>query len=239
MTSQWRRTTISGKAADVIVPKAEAPRFVLCVLPDDAAPQGLPESLDRLLVEANVACVVPRVGSHWWVDRVCPSFDAAQTPERFVCESVVAFVRDLGKLGPRTTGLLGEGTGGQGALRMAFRHSSVFPIVAALAPAIEYHELYHRGTMIDDLYDSKEQCRQDTAIMHINPTAFPAHIYFASNPDGAWHRGADRLHEKLNALGVPHVAEFEGPAVADRAAGWEHAFRFVLAGLERESRRLV
>lgn len=134
--------------------------------------------------------------------------------------------------------------GGQGALRLAFKHADLFPVVAAIAPALEYHQLYGQGSPLDEMYDSKEQCRQDTAIMHLHPSKYPPHIYFCCDPeDGAWYRGCDRLHEKLNALGVPHTAD-----LTTRAGGhsWDHheamaepVTRFLLAALEQESRRLL
>ena len=134
--------------------------------------------------------------------------------------------------------------GGQGALRLAFKYPQLFPVVAAIAPAIEYHELYGQGTPLDEMYDSKEQCRQDTAIMHVPPHHPPPHIFFCIDPaDSRWFRGNDRLHEKLNALGVPHQAD-----LTTRAGGhsWdyfnhmaERVERFVYAGLEQESRRLL
>ena len=61
--------------------------------------------------------------------------------------------------------------------------------------------------------------------------------------DTVWYRGNDRLHEKLNALGVPHTLD-----LTTRAGGhsWQYfdqmagrALHFVHDGLEQESRRLL
>jgi S-formylglutathione hydrolase len=134
--------------------------------------------------------------------------------------------------------------GGQGALRLAFKHPRLFPVAAAIAPSLDYHERYGEGSPLDEMYDSKEQCRQDTALMHIHPSEYPPHLFFCVDPDDdRWYRGNDRLHEKLTALGVPHTAD-----LATRAGGhsWayfnhmaERAVRFVVLGLEQESRRLL
>jgi S-formylglutathione hydrolase len=134
--------------------------------------------------------------------------------------------------------------GGQGALRLAFKHPELFPVVAAISAAIDYYELYDQGTTIDSMYDSKEQCRQDTALLHIHPSRYPPHIFFCIDPDDAnWHRGNDRLHEKLAALGVSHEMD-----LSTRAGGhsWEYfnhmaerVLKFVRTGLEYESRRLL
>jgi S-formylglutathione hydrolase len=127
---------------------------------------------------------------------------------------------------------------------LAFKHPDLFPAVAALAPVIEYHELYGGGSSLDALYDSKEQCRQDTVPMHVEPGHYPAHVLFAIDPDDEpWRRGCERLREKLAALGVPHEADLD-----TRAGGhsWDYfnalagrAVRFLYAGLDEQSRRLL
>ena len=101
-----------------------------------------------------------------------------------------------------------------------------------------------QGSPLDDMYNSKEQCRQDTAPLHVPPHEYPPHIFFCIDPtDQAWYRGNDRLHEKLIALGIPHEIDF-----TTRAGGhsWdyfnhmaERVVRFLVAGLEQESRRLL
>jgi S-formylglutathione hydrolase FrmB len=116
--------------------------------------------------------------------------------------------------------------------------------VAGIASALDYHELYGSGLPLDDMYDSKEQCRQDTAILHIHPSQQPPHIFFCIDPDDVeWYRGNDRLHEKLSALGVPHTLDLTTQAGGhswqyfDKMA--EPTLRFLHDGLEKESRRLL
>ena len=94
------------------------------------------------------------------------------------------------------------------------------------------------------MYTSKEQARQDTALMHIHPSEQPRHIYFCCDPDDAeWHRGNDRLHEKLMALGVAHECDLETRAGGHTWQYYDHVaervLRFLAAGLEQESRRLL
>jgi S-formylglutathione hydrolase len=132
--------------------------------------------------------------------------------------------------------------GGQGALRLAFKHPKLFAAVAGIASAIDYYELYGRGTPLDDLYDSKEQCRQDTAPLHVHPSDYPPHVFFAVDPADPWYRGNDRLHEKLGALGVAHEVDF----TTRGGHSWEYfdrladrAVRFVHAGLVQQGRRLL
>src|SRR5262249_53159140 len=144
----------------------------------------------------------------WWTDHICREFDEAISPERYILEQVVSYFADCWHILPPGIGLLGISMGGQGALRLAFRHPRTFPVVAGIASALDFHERYGEGTPLDDMYDNKEQCRQDTAIMHVPPYDYPPHIYFAVDPrDIDWYRGNDRLHEKLSALGISHVAD--------------------------------
>ena len=79
--------------------------------------------------------------------------------------------------------------------------------------------------------------------MHVHPSRFPPYVFFCVDPSDAGHRGSDRLHEKLSALGVPHEMDL---ATSAGGHGWdyvnhmaERAVRFVHHGLELESRRLV
>jgi S-formylglutathione hydrolase len=245
MNGAWIRVDIAGKTADVYDPPGPArPRFGVLFLHGVGLKTlvGRP-AFTRLLDEPRLGCVCPHGGPWWWADRVCPAFDAAVTPERHVTDHVVPYFRERWGLAPPAVGLLGVAMGGQGALRLAFKRPELFPAVAALAPEIEYYELYGAGSPLDAMYDSKEQCRQDAAPMHVHPSRFPPHVFFGVDPDDPWARGADRLHEKLNALGVPHESD-----LTTRAGGhsWAyfghmagHAVRFLYAGLEEQSRRLL
>jgi S-formylglutathione hydrolase FrmB len=245
MNGTWTRLDIGGKAADVYdSPALGKPRFGILFL-HGVGLETLAENpaFTRLFDELHLGCVSPHGQRSWWADRTCAEFDPHKTPERHLLQSVVPFFAQRWGIAPRGIGLVGISMGAQGALRLAFKHPDLFPVVAAIAPAVEYHELYGQGTPIDDMYDSKEQCRQDTAPMHIHPSKFPPHIFYCIDPADAWYRGSDRLHEKLSALGVPHQLD-----MTTRAGGhsWnyfnhmaERVLRFVYQGLEQESRRLL
>ena len=243
MNGAWNHLDLAGKPADVYDPP-DRPRFGLIYLHSF----GLESLRGRtaftaLFDELRLVCVCPSGAHSWWDDRVCAEFDARLTPERYILDHVLPFFRERWRLDARAVGLFGVSMGGQGALRLAFRHPDTFPVVAAISSAIEYHELYGQGMALDEMYDSKEQCRQDTAPMHVDPGHFPAHVFFCSDPADEWCRGNDRLHEKLSALGVPH--EYD---LTTRAGGhsWEYfdhmadrVIRFLNAGLDHQSRRLL
>ena len=246
MLPNWSCVEIAGKPAHVYEPPGvQCPCFGIVHL-HGVGLETLEDkpAFTRLFEELKLACVCPHGQRCWWGDRICPEFDGAITPERYLLEQVVPFFRARWNLGPPAIGLQGISMGGQGALRLAFKHPELFPIVAGIASALDYQDLYGEGTPLDDLYDSKEQCRQDTALLHIHPTHYPPHIFFCVDPDDErWYRGNDRLHEKLTALGVAH-----GFDLTTRAGGhsWdyfnqmaERVERFIVAGLEQHSRRLL
>lgn len=245
MQGAWTTLPIAGKPADVYDPPGGGPRFGVLFL----HPSGLETLRDRhaftrLFDEHRLACVCPSGQVCWWADRICPAFDDNKTPERYVVEDVMGFFAQRWGLRDRAVGLLGISMGGQGALRIAFRYPERFPAVAAISPAIEYHELYGQGENVEEMYDSKEQCRQDTAPMHVHPSRHPPHVFYCIDPDDhPWYRGCDRLHEKLNALGVVHTADLATRAGGHSWAYFDHmaapAVRFLVAGLEQESRRLL
>lgn len=246
MTPGWSQITLLNKKADVYDPPDGArPRFGILFL----HPVGLETLVDRpiftrILEENHLACICPHGQRSWWTDRVCPEFDPNITAERFLLDHVVPVFGRRWGLADRSVGLLGISMGGQGALRLAFKYPDRFPAAAGIASALEYHELYGQDTPIDDMYDSKEQCRQDTAPMHIQPFHYPPHLFFCIDPaDLRWHRGNDRLHEKLNALGVPHTCDLTTEAGGHSWDYFNHmagpALSFLLQGLEKESRRLL
>jgi S-formylglutathione hydrolase len=245
MNGTWRVVDLAGKPADVYDPPGGRPRFGILYL----HPVGLETlvgnaAFTRLFDELRLGCICPHGRRCWWTDRICPEFDPVLTPERHLLDHVVPAFQARWGLAPPSIGLLGISMGGQGALRLAFRHPRLFPAVAGIASAIDHHERYGQGSPLDEMYDSKEQCRQDTATLHVHPVYYPPHIFFCIDPaDREWYRGNDRLHEKLAALGVPH--EYD---LTTRAGGhsWDYfnamadrAVRFVNAGLEAMSRQLL
>ena len=243
MPNAWNRVLIADKPADVFAPAdGRRPRFGILYLHDlDGRTLRNDATFTPLLETACLACVCPLGDQAWWTDRNCPEFDPRMTAESYVVDLVLPFFEDRWGLEAKAIGSLGVGMGGQGALRLAFKHPKSLLTVAALAPSIEYHELHGRETPLDKMYDSKEQCRQDTAILHLHPSHYPAHIFFAIDPGDPWYRGCDRLHEKMNALGVPHTAEFTAGGT-----GWEFArnmaapaLQFLIDSLETEARRLL
>lgn len=233
MPARWNRINITGHPADVFKP-ANALPFAVLFLHDESGPKpALLEGLALQLEAQRLRCVVPHGASSWWLDRIFADFDPTLTAERYLLDSVVPWMESTWGIGPRAVAVAGIGMGGQGAVRLGFRHPEQFPIVASLDGAFDFHEHHGRGTPLDDIYATREQARQDTAILHIHGHVWPSHIWFACSPASQWYRGNDRLHEKLSAMGIPHTAEL------DAASDINSMLSFVATALATESRRLA
>jgi esterase/lipase superfamily enzyme len=246
MNGTWTQIETAGKIVDIYDPPGTSkPRFGLLFLHGI----GLETLRDRpaftrFLDELGLACICPHGQRAWWVDRVSTEFDAKVSPERHLLENVLPIFRARWNLAPPSIGILGISMGGQGALRLAFKYPHLFPVAAGISSALDFHEVYGQGSALDEMYDSKEQCRQDTALMHIPPYDYPRHLFFCIDPEDAlWYRGNDRLHEKLTALGIAHTMDLTTSAGGHSWDYFNHmaepALRFVHAGLEHESRRLL
>jgi|SRR5579883_527509 len=244
MLPGWSRVDVAGKPVDVFAP-ADPPRFAVLFLhpvggelPSDSA------AYTAAFAGHGLGVVAPHGGQSWWADRVCPEFDPAVTAERHLLDHVVPWAEAHWSLRPRALAAAGISMGGQGAVRLGLKYPDRFPVVASVAGAFDYHERYGRGTPLDAMYPGREKCRQDTAILHVDPHHYPPHVWFACDPEDAeWFRGNDRLHEKLSAYGIPHAVDFDTSrgghtwAYFDAMAGPMAAF--LADGLAKEARRLV
>jgi S-formylglutathione hydrolase FrmB len=194
------------------------------------------------LAEANLPAISLGGAATWWLDRPLLPVEPSLTPEQFVVELVTAEVtRRLGVAPPRIA-LFGSGSGGQAALRIAYRHPDRFPVAAAIDPAIDFHRTMNSGDAGSDtlwqIYGDPEAARQDTAILHIHPLNWPRQQAFFAHARSAWFDGAERLHSKLIALGIPHESRLARGDQADwPAEAATAAVAFLAEALAREARR--
>jgi len=180
---------------------------------------------DGRVPEALAACGVTGV-------KVTRPADFWVTPagESWVAEALFPWA--IARWGVSHVALAGHGVAGHAALRLAFRQAGRFPVVAADSAAVDLHDYYGSGTPLDDHYDSREACRQDSALLAVRPFRTPPHVAFACRPTHPHFRGNDRLHEKLNAVGVAHAFLTDGDFAGGLSA-------FVAAALSQQARRLV
>jgi S-formylglutathione hydrolase FrmB len=250
----WLVADVAGHACEIHAPANPLPGRAAIYLHGvrERWLQELPAVRDRF-EEARLPVIAPRAGRSWWLDRIVPGFDQVVSPERYVVADVIAEIGRRFGVAPPGIAIIGTDMGGQGALRLAYRHPNTFPVAAAIAPAIDFHtamrEAHERtdGELYDtlwEIYGDVERARQDTAILHVHPLNWPRHQLFACDPaDEHWYDGSVRLQSKLVALGIPHVALLElrggghGQASEDEVAG--DAIRFILERLDQESRRIA
>lgn len=195
----------------------------------------LHDEVGTTLIPAGFATVCPQTGPTWWSSRITPVFDSTVSVEAWLLKEVVPLFQE--RWGIERIATAGIGMGGQGALRLAFKQPERMPIVAALDAALDHYERYDEGTPLDEMYSSREACRQDTALLHIHPVRQPKHIWFACDVASRWFRGNDRLHEKLTALGVEHRFI---PYRADERSDVENQMKETLAeACKRDQRSLL
>jgi S-formylglutathione hydrolase FrmB len=196
----------------------------------------------RLLETQGLRTVCPHGNRSWWTNRICSEFDSQLTAERHILQNILPYARERWGIEPPRIGLTGISMGGQGALRLAMKYPSKFPVVAAISSALDFQILHGQGSTIDEMYLDSESARQDTALLHLHPLNWPRNMLFVVDPtDRTWFDGNQRLHEKLAALGIPHQFDFTTSAGGH---SWEYfntmaprIIEFMVRGLEAEQLR--
>lgn len=244
---KWSETEIAGHAADRFEPDEPHHLGYSLIYLHGVHQQRLidhppfAEQFDRY----GLRVLCPQTGESWWTDRVFPAFDREMSAEQHVLQRVLGWMQDHWSVAPPRIGLLGTSMGGQGALRLAYKHPRTFPVVAAISPAIDYHRRLANGDeALAAMYRDPEAARQDTATLHIHPLNWPRFQWFACDPaDERWHESSDRLRMKLAALGVPHEADLETSAGGHSFDYYNHmapaAVSFLMRGLQQEELRVV
>ena len=243
----WSETSLAGHPCYLFEPAQRNPHgFVLIYL------HGV--HLNRLhdkqpfvdqFERHGLPVICPVTQRSWWTDKICHDFDPQITAERYVLDRVLPFVLEKYQAQPPRIGLFGTSMGGQGALRLAYKHPDKFPVAAAISPAVDYHLRFDEGDeTLRQMYPDKEAARQDTALLHIHPLNWPRHQFFCCDPeDYRWHTAADRLRMKLWSLGVPHehdlVTSGGGHSFEYYNRMAEKAIGFMVERLERERLRVV
>lgn len=242
----WSEVSIAGHACDIFEP-TEVNEHGYVVLYLHGVHLGMlrdqPPYCD-LLEQHGLRCVAPVTQRSWWTDRICEEFDSSISAESHLLDNVLPFIQEKWNTPDRHVGLLGTSMGGQGALRIAYRHPRTFPVVVAISPAIDFHTRFDEGDeTICQMYSDRESARQDTAILHVHPLDYPPHQFFCCDPtDERWWDSSDRLHMKLASTGVMHEYDLE---TEGGGHGFEYynqmaprAIEFLRERLDRDRRRV-
>jgi S-formylglutathione hydrolase FrmB len=246
MSGTWSEIELAGHACEIYEPPRLNPHGYTVIylhgvhlnrLHDKV---GFLEQFDR----HGFRVVCPRTARSWWTDKICQEFDPRITAERYVVDEVTGWIDQQWNVKPPQIALLGTSMGGQGALRIAFKHPQKFPVAAAISPAIDYHLRINEGDeTLGAMYPDTEAARQDTATLHVHPLNWPRSVWFACDPiDYRWHESTERLRMKMAALGVPYECDLEtsggghGFEYYNRMA--EPALAFIATRLESERLRV-
>jgi S-formylglutathione hydrolase len=242
----WSEVDVAGHLCQVYEPGAPSPHGYSAMYLHGVHMGELQQHavFAQLFDKFGLRCIAPVTNRSWWSDRICSEFDPHISAERYVLDRVMPWLASEWNVTPPRLALFGTSMGGQGALRLAYKHPNVFPVVAAIAPAIDYQIRMAEGDeTLPLMYRDAEQARQDTALLHIHPLNWPRHQWFCCSPeDYRWIDSADRLRMKLYSLGVPFECDLETAG----GHGWtyyeqmaEPAIRFLYERLERERMRIV
>lgn len=239
----WSRIEIGGKSADIFEPRTPSPQnFAVLFLHG----HGLNTLRDNPVFTAEfercgLRCVCPLGQRSWWGDRVCREFDAEVTPIQFLRELVVPWMADRWGTRPPGIGLLGVSMGGQGVLKLAFGYPKDFPVVAALAPTVDFYLWYGLGLPLDEIYPDQEAARQDTVTLWLHPLNWPRQMFLACDPDDDWFDSVDRLASKLSSSGIPYEREL---SIRRGGHSWDYfnhlaprVVGFIAERLDQEGRR--
>lgn len=242
----WTQVELAGHDCEVYEPPRPSPHGYVVIYLHGVHLNSLCDqpAFAREFDRHGLRVVCPRAARSWWADKICEEFDPRITAERYVLEQVVGWIEERFSARSPRIALLGTSMGGQGALRMAFKHPRMFPIAAAISPAIDYQTRMEEGDeTLWGMYPDVEAARQDTATLHVHPLNWPRNTWFSCDPaDVRWHESAERLRMKLAALGIPHECDLEttggghGFEYYNRMA--EKAVGFIAQRLEAERLRV-
>ena len=244
----WSQIDLAGHACRLFEPASPSLHnytIVYLHCSEAASLRGYP-AFGRGFARYGLRVIEPVTGRSWWTDRIWPEFDAAISAEGYVLQHVVPYVAKHWNAAPPRLALLGVSMGGQGALRMAYKHPNVFPTVAAISPAIDFQKRIEEGVDpgLELMYRDAEEARQDSALLHIHPLNWPRNQFFCCDPaDVRWHDSVERLRMKLWSLGVPFECDLETEAGGHSFKYASHmaprAIEFIATRLEQERRRVV
>jgi S-formylglutathione hydrolase len=210
MGGSWSVLRAAGRDVDVFTPSGSRRGAAIFLHGADLKTFQRNGPFEAAFSEQGLLVACPRGGQCWWLDQKCRAFGTDTTPLAFVRDSVCGLLENEFGLSPPTIGLTGIGMGGQGALNLSFRHARQFPVVAAISPDVDFHQWHGRGLPLDEMFDSPEAARQQTATLHLHPLNWPPHMLIVCDPaDRACFDGTERLVSKLRSTGIPFEADLD------------------------------
>jgi S-formylglutathione hydrolase FrmB len=245
IAGKWLQVEIAGKTADVYEPanSSDNGRAVLHLHGHGLETLKDNPTFSAELERHGLPCICPHGQRSWWTDIICHEFDPEITPLAYLRERVVPYIAERWNIAPPQIGLTGISMGGQGALQLSYRYAREFPVVAAISPAVDFHNWQGTGLPLDEMFADKEAARQETATLQLHPLNWPRHQLLLCDPrDVDWFEGVERLASKLNSSGILFESDLKTSAGGHSWDYFNHvaarAIDFVADGLEQVSRRV-
>lgn len=245
MHGTWTTTSINGKDADIFFP--DSPRSERAVI--HLHGHGLTtlkdnETFSRELNQHGLRVVCPHGQRSWWLPEICEEFDLEITPFDYVRNNVVSWIGENWGVRTPNIALTGISMGGQGVIQLGYRCGRDFPIIAAISPAVDFHQWWGTGLPLDAIFKTQEAARQQTAILHLQPLNWPRHQLIVCDPrDTDWIDSSERLASKLYSSGIPFESDFE---TSNGGHSWDYfnmmaprVVKFVSDACDSESMRIV
>jgi hypothetical protein len=238
----WTRIHTDAGDLDCFTPVSRAPQpFALIHLRDrDGTPPPDDPTLTQELERHGLRALSPIATDHWWLDRNLPGFNSDLTPLAWLSQTLLPEFATRWNVAVPQIGLIGTGVGGHGVLQLAYRWPRKFPVVAAMAPAVDFHTQYDADPLLQEVFPNAEAARQETATLRMHPMNWPQHQWFACDPrDPDWFDGCERLASKLGSIGIPFESDLT-TSIGGRRSDYERhmlprAVAFVLERLQRIS----
>jgi len=210
----WREVEIAGKPADVFEPQRPVDgRAVLHLHGHGLETLKDNSAFTAELERHGLRAICPHGQRSWWTETVCREFDAGISPLEFLTERLVPWIAAHWNVRPPGIGLTGISMGGQGVLQLAYRRPREFPVVAAISPAVDFHNWVGQGLPLDEMFRDREAARQQTATLRVHPISWPKHQLLLCDPtDEEWFEGVERLAMKLASTGIPFESDFQTSA---------------------------
>lgn len=215
LLSQWSNLDVDGRQVDVFEPSNASPPDSCVLFLHGHGRVLLNENaiFSELFQKHNLAVICPDGKRSWWMNQVCPEFSTEISVQQWLLDQLIPFIEQRWNIVPPKVALLGVSMGGQGALQLSFRDAASFPVVAAISPAVDFHQMYGAGLPLDEMYDSLEDARQQTVVLNLHPLAWPRCQWFCCDPnDTEWFDGAVRLGMKLSSSGILHERDLDTEA---------------------------
>lgn len=242
---EWIDLDVDGKAVEVYEPRQPSEHGFAVIYLHGHGGDSLrdkPAYIEQL-ERHGLRAVCPRGGRCWWTDVVCREFDERLTPLDFLRSTLTPWMTSRWNIEQKRIAVLGVSMGGQGALQLAYRYPSEFPVVGAISPAVDFYAVYGEGLPLDDMFDDAEAARQATVVLQLQMLNWPRHQIVTCDPaDEFWFEGTERLAMKLASSGVPFEKDFTTTAGGHT---WEYfkamaepVVQFLVDRLDQERRRL-